>query len=78
MASVAKTWETACAPLIGKTIKAVRYMTLAEAKAQGWYKRPLIIIFTDNTYMYSSTDDEGNDGGALFTNIPGIEIIPVI
>ena len=52
--------------LIGKKIKSVRYMSESEAEDWGWYSRPLVIIFEDNSLIYSSTDDEGNDGGALF------------
>jgi len=52
--------------LLGKTIKSVRYMTKAEAKAMYWESRPLAIFFTDGSYIFPSMDDEGNDGGALF------------
>jgi hypothetical protein len=52
--------------IVGKTIKAVRYMTKKEADEMGWYKRPIVILFTDGSHMFPSTDDEGNDGGALF------------
>ena len=41
-------------------------MSKSEAEDLGWYNRPLVIIFEDNSLIYSSTDDEGNDGGALF------------
>ena len=34
-------------------------------EADGWYKVPLIIEFTDGTMMIPMADDEGNDGGAL-------------
>tara|TARA_R100001082_G_scaffold93505_1_gene60313 strand:+ start:81 stop:374 length:294 start_codon:yes stop_codon:yes gene_type:complete len=49
--------------LKGKTIKGARYMNKEEA--DGWYKVPLIIEFTDGTMMIPMQDDEGNDGGAL-------------
>ena len=52
--------------LIGKTIKSVRYMTKAEAKAMYWESRPLAIFFTDGSFIFPSMDDEGNDGGSLF------------
>jgi len=52
--------------LIGKTIKSVRYMTKAEAKAMYWESRPLAIFFTDGSFIFPSMDDEGNDGGTLF------------
>jgi len=74
-----KHWNTECSKhLVGKTIKNVRYMNNKELEQHYWYKRPLIIFFTDGTYMYSSADDEGNDGGSLFCSIEGLEVIPTI
>ena len=52
--------------LVGKTIVEVRYLTEEEAEANGWYKRPLDIFFSDDSYIYASKDGEGNDGGVLF------------
>lgn len=52
--------------LIGKTIKSVRYMTQSEADNMGWHSRPLAIFFTDGSYIFPSSDDEGNDAGSLF------------
>ena len=52
--------------LVGKTVKAVSWMTEKEAKPMDWYSRPLIIEFTDGSVIYPSADDEGNNGGALF------------
>lgn len=66
MQEVEKRWTKHAKVLIGKKIKSVRYMSESEAEDLGWYKRPLVIIFEDNSLIYSSTDDEGNDGGALF------------
>jgi hypothetical protein len=73
-----KIWTDKCKVLIGKTVKSVRYMTDEEMEKFGWYSKPLVIQFTDGTYLYSSADDEGNDGGALFTNLKGLDVIPVI
>jgi len=73
------TWGMECTKkLNGKTIKTCRYMTDAEMQKMGWCQCPLLIIFTDGTVMYASIDNEGNDGGAIFTNIKGLEIIPTI
>jgi len=72
-------WNAKCrSKLVGKTIKNVRYMNDKELQEHYWDKRPLIIFFTDGTYMYSSMDDEGNDGGALFTSIDELQVIPTI
>lgn len=71
-------WNASCQVLVGKKIKEVRYLTNDEKEDLGWYRRSLVIFFTDGTYMFPSQDDEGNDAGALFTNIKGLETIPVI
>jgi len=74
-----KKWESDIRPkLVGKTIANVRYMTEKEMEGSGWYSKAPIIIFTDGTYMYPTCDEEGNDAGALFTNIKGLDIIPKI
>ena len=72
-------WEKSCASfLVGKTIKSVRYMTEKEVKNSMWYKAPLIIEFTDGSYIFSMADDEGNDGGAYYTSDKKLPTIPVI
>ena len=52
--------------LTGKTIASVRYMSEAECTKLMWYKRPLIIRFTDGSCIVPQSDDEANDGGAMF------------
>lgn len=61
-----KQWETAFFKLVGRTIAGVRYMSPAEMSALGWDSAPIVITLDDGTIFYSSKDDEGNDGGALF------------
>ena len=58
-------WNKKTKVLEGKTIKSVRYMTPKEAADFGWYSRPIIIQFTDGTYIIPMMDDEGNDGGSI-------------
>jgi len=58
-------WNKRAQVLVGKKIKAVRYMTDAEATESMWYNKPLIIVFEDDSYIFPMADDEGNDGGAL-------------
>jgi len=71
----AKYWmDYAHKHLVGKTIKAVGWMTEDEAAHLGWeYKRPIVIEFTDGSMVYPSSDDEGNDGGTLFGQSAGYE-----
>lgn len=64
--------------LVGKTVKEVRYMTEKEKESMMWYNKPIVIIFDDGTAIYPSADDEGNDAGAIFTNIDKLPVIPVI
>ena len=72
-------WEDKCSKeLVGKTIKEVRYMTDKEVEEYGWWKKVLIIFFNDGSYILPSMDDEGNDGGALFTSFERLPTIPVI
>lgn len=71
-------WNKDCQVLVGKTIKAVSYMTDKEMKQMGWDNKPLVIEFTDGTLIFASQDDEGNGAGALFTNIKKLPTIPVI
>jgi hypothetical protein len=52
--------------LTGKTIASVRYVGEAECTKLMWHKRPLIIIFTDGSFIVPQSDDEGNDGGAMY------------
>ena len=55
------------AELNGLTIVAVRPMTKAELKAEGWEGRKAICLeFHDGTILYPSQDSEGNGPGALF------------
>ena len=62
------TWkQRAEKTLLGKKITAVRWMTDEEAEDIGWYSRPLCIELDHYLWIFSSMDDEGNNGGALFT-----------
>jgi hypothetical protein len=67
--------KTARTALLGKTVTAVRYMTRKEADELGFYSLPVVITFNDGTEIYPSSDDEGNDGGALFTSLGDLPVI---
>lgn len=64
--------------LLGKKIVAVRYMKPEEAERMGWNSRPVILMLEDETVIYAAADDEGNDGGALFTSNEAEPILPVL
>lgn len=62
-----KQWvDEANKQLKGKTIAKVRYMTPQEVEDNMWYKRGVVIAFTDGTLAYPVADDEGNDSGVIF------------
>jgi len=70
--------KRAATHLKGKVIAEVRYLTKEETNFMGWYNAPLVILFTDGSYIFPSRDDEGNDAGALFTSFEDLPTIPVI
>lgn len=52
--------------LEGKTIKKIRWMSDEEMEHAMWDKRPVVLDFTDGTFMIPQRDDEGNNGGAIY------------
>ena len=64
--------------LVGKTIKKIEYLTEQEANECGWNQIPLVIIFTDGSYIFPMADDEGNNGGAIATSSKELQTIPVM
>lgn len=64
--------------LLGRKIVKVRYMSRDEADDLGWYSRPVVMQLDDGNLIYCSCDDEGNDGGALFTNNQANPVLPVM
>ena len=64
--------------LVGRTIKKVRYLTQEEAEQMGWFSRSLAFLLDSGVWVYASADDEGNDGGALFTSDESMPVIPVL
>ena len=64
--------------LVGRRIVEVGYMTREEADGLGWSRRPVVLTLDDGTTIYPSSDDEGNDGGSLFTSDKGNPVLPVL
>ena len=75
-----KMWnKTANKLLLGKKIIKVEYMSSKEADKGMWYSRPVRIILDDGTNILPMSDDEGNDGGALWLgNKDREDILPVL
>jgi hypothetical protein len=64
--------------LVGRKIASVFYMNEQSATDMGWNARPIVLKLDDGTFIYPSMDDEGNDGGALFTTNKDEPVIPVL
>ena len=56
--------------LLGKTIVKVHYMPKKVVDDWGWYKRPIMFTLNDGTLVIAQMDDEGNDGGVLWSKSP--------
>ena len=75
----AKQWtEVASSLLLNRKIVKVRYMNLSEADDMGWYSRPVAFLLDNGVWIFPSADDEGNNGGALFTTDRNNSVLPVI
>lgn len=55
--------------LVGRSIKAVTYMTAEEADQYGWDQRGVVIVLDNDEVLIPMADDEGNGPGALATSI---------
>lgn len=62
--------------IVGKKIKSVSIMTQEDADDIGYDSRPIIIELEDGTLLYPVSDDEGNDGGSIYTTNEELPIIP--
>jgi hypothetical protein len=77
MSEVETKWNKRAKALEGRKIVKVEYLTQEEADDLGWSSRPICIGLDDGSWIYPSMDDEGNDGGALFSSKPEYQF-PVI
>lgn len=81
MAELEKRWEKyAKKHLVGKKVSQVRYLSKKECDGMGWDAKALVIQFDDGTIVFPSSDDEGNNAGALFGQTDKGELLtfPVI
>jgi hypothetical protein len=58
-------WAKKLQPLVGRRITQVRYMGDDEMTLCGWSRSPVTLTLDDGTLLWPSSDDEGNDAGAL-------------
>ena len=63
---------------LGRTIVKAEYMSREEADDFGWDSRPLCLQLDNGLWVYPSRDDEGNDGGAMWTSHGQYPIMPVL
>ena len=79
---IERVWTTVAeGVLLNKKIVKVEYLTEAECKDSGWHSRPIAFQLDDGIWVIVQSDDEGNDGGALYyTNVEGkfSDVIPVL
>jgi hypothetical protein len=70
--------EVAKKQLLFKRIVNVRYLTKKESEDMGWSGRPIAFQLNDGNWIYPSADDEGNEGGSLFTSDDKDPILPLL
>ena len=64
--------------LVGKYITKVEWLNPKDTKKLlGWDFQPCELHLNDGTIITPSADDEGNNAGALFTNIQELPCCPV-
>lgn len=73
-----KLWTDKFQFLVGSKIIKVDYMSNKEADELGWSDRPIQIHLNNGAILSPQRDDEGNDGGALFTGLQKESLAPVL
>ena len=64
--------------LVGRTIVKAEWLKPSEAqRLMGWEYQPLELFLDNGTVLTPSMDDEGNNAGALFTNVQELPCCPV-
>ena len=64
--------------LLNRKIVKIRYMSEEETDEMYWHCSPICMQLHSGVWIYPSSDDEGNDGGALFTTDDKESCIPVL
>ena len=69
MTQLTKDWKKKAEKLLlNRKIVSLRWITTNEAEAMGWWHRPIVLKLDDGNYIMPQSDDEGNDGGALWVH----------
>ena len=62
--SLGQKWKNRLSPeLLGQRIVKMQYMSKKDAEKLKWYKRPLMLMLENGTWIIPQCDDEGNDEG---------------
>ena len=63
--------------MVGQKITDVRWLTKEQTEdiADYWYNQPIQITLENGVTLVPMSDDEGNEAGAMATNIPSMETI---
>ena len=63
--------------MVGQKITDVRWLTKERTEdiADYWYNQPIQITLENGVTLVPMSDDEGNEAGAMATNIPSMETI---
>ena len=63
--------------MVGQKITEVRWLTKEQTEdvAEHWYNQPIQITLENGVTLIPMSDDEGNEAGAMATNIPKMETI---
>ena len=63
--------------MVGQKITDVRWLTKEETEDifDYWYNQPIEITLENGVKLIPMSDDEGNEAGAMATNIPNMETI---
>ena len=65
--SLSQQWKNRLSPeILGQRIVRMHYMSKKDAEELNWYKRPLMLMLENGTWIIPQQDDEGNDGGAMW------------
>tara|TARA_Y100001963_G_scaffold44477_1_gene62449 strand:+ start:153 stop:410 length:258 start_codon:yes stop_codon:yes gene_type:complete len=80
MSNIVRKWnDKAEEVLLKRRITHVEYMSTEEAKDYMWYKRPVVMYLDNGTRLIIQSDDEGNDGGALwYGTSENQDVLPVL
>ena len=80
MSNIVRKWEDKAEEvLLKRRITHVEYMSKEEAEDYMWYKRPVVMVLDNGTRLIIQSDDEGNDGGALWYGTKdGQDVLPVL